>query len=172
MMLHLQPILDTLKNRQLLLVTAESLTGGLIAKHITDVPGASAVFWGGFVTYSIQAKQRVLSVPNETIERFGVVSIETAKAIWHSMLCPCRNRIGRSFRRYGRNPGGHGVYRLCRECGGTIRILRTGCLLRDAGRNPGANIYPCNANACTGVGSSISSLHPVIHRNQHPRRGM
>lgn len=86
MMLHLQSILDTLKNRQLLLVTAESLTGGLIAKHITDVPGASAVFWGGFVTYSIQAKQRVLSVPKETIERFGVVSIETAKAMAEGAL--------------------------------------------------------------------------------------
>lgn len=74
-------IFDELKRRDLFLVTAESLTGGLIAKYITDIPGASAVFWGGLVTYSIQAKQHVLNVPTEILERFGIVSVETAAAM-------------------------------------------------------------------------------------------
>lgn len=85
-MLHIQTILDTLKSRRLLLVTAKSLTGGLIAKRITDVPGSSAVFWGGFVTYSVEAKQHLLSVPKATVEHFGVVSIETAKAMAEGAL--------------------------------------------------------------------------------------
>ena len=74
-------IFDELKRRNLFLVTAESLTGGLIAKYITDVPGASAVFWGGWVTYSAEAKRRLLNVPAEILERFGVVSVETAAAM-------------------------------------------------------------------------------------------
>lgn len=83
---RIHAIFDALKSRQLLLVTAESLTGGLIAKQITDIPGASDMFWGGFVTYSVQAKQQLLSVPKETVERFGVVSIETAKAMAEGAL--------------------------------------------------------------------------------------
>ena len=78
---QLHYIFDELKRRNLFLVTAESLTGGLIAKYITDIPGASAVFWGGWVTYSVQAKQCVLNVPTEILERFGVVSVETAAAM-------------------------------------------------------------------------------------------
>lgn len=74
-------IFDELKRRNLFLVTAESLTGGLIAKYITDIPGASAVFWGGWVTYSAEAKQHVLNVSTEILERFGVVSVETAAAM-------------------------------------------------------------------------------------------
>ena len=74
-------IFDELKRRNLFLVTAESLTGGLIAKYITDVPGASAVFWGSWVTYSAEAKHQLLHVPAEVLERFGVVSVETAAAM-------------------------------------------------------------------------------------------
>ncbi len=61
------------------LACAESCTGGLIAKRITDVPGSSAVFTLGAVTYTAAAKSKVLSVPMETIEKHGVVSEETAK---------------------------------------------------------------------------------------------
>ena len=78
---HIHCIFDKLKRRQLFLVTAESLTGGLIAKYITDIPGASEVFWGGWVTYSVQAKQHLLNVPDEILERFDVVSVETAAAM-------------------------------------------------------------------------------------------
>ena len=74
-------IFDELKHRDLFLVTAESLTGGLIAKYITDIPGASAVFWGGWVTYSVQAKHHLLHVPTEILEHFGVVSVEAAAAM-------------------------------------------------------------------------------------------
>lgn len=54
--------------------TAESCTGGWVAKAITDIPGASAVFHYGIVSYSNGAKEQVLGVQNRTIEAFGSVS--------------------------------------------------------------------------------------------------
>ena len=88
-------IFDELKRRNLFLVTAESLTGGLIAKYITDVPGASAVFWGGWVTYSAEAKHQLLHVPAEFLEDFGVVSVETAAAMAKGALAAASDASGR-----------------------------------------------------------------------------
>lgn len=63
------------------LVTAESCTGGGLAEILTRIPGSSAWFERGFVTYSNEAKQELLSVPLETLEKFGAVSEETASAM-------------------------------------------------------------------------------------------
>ena len=60
---------------------AESCTGGLVAAKITDVPGASAVFKGGVVSYWEKVKSGVLGVPAGLIERCGVVSEEVASAM-------------------------------------------------------------------------------------------
>jgi len=61
------------------MATAESCTGGWIAQSITDVPGSSAWFDRGFVTYSNAAKIQMLCVKPKTLEQFGAVSFETAK---------------------------------------------------------------------------------------------
>lgn len=66
--------------------TAESCTGGLLANRITDVPGASQVFLGGFVPYSNDAKISALGVPISTIEDFGAVSEPTAIALAEGAL--------------------------------------------------------------------------------------
>lgn len=63
----------------LTLVTAESCTGGLIAHRITNVPGSSVYYLGGFVTYSNEAKQAVLGVREGTLLAHGAVSEETAR---------------------------------------------------------------------------------------------
>ncbi|WP_370188194.1 CinA family protein [Qipengyuania sp.] len=60
---------------------AESCTGGLVAAALTEVPGSSAVFDRGFVTYSNEAKMESLGVPLEIIETFGAVSIACAWAM-------------------------------------------------------------------------------------------
>ena len=59
------------------LTAAESCTGGLLSKMITDLPGSSKYFWGGAVTYSNQAKQVILGVDAETLQTHGAVSRET-----------------------------------------------------------------------------------------------
>jgi PncC family amidohydrolase len=60
---------------------AESCTAGLVSSLIAGVPGASRVLWGSFVTYTLEAKQKMLGVPNETLEHFGAVSRECACAM-------------------------------------------------------------------------------------------
>jgi nicotinamide-nucleotide amidase len=63
------------------IATAESCTGGLVAKLLTDVPGVSAVFREGWVTYTNQSKHARLGVPRELLERHGAVSAEVAAAM-------------------------------------------------------------------------------------------
>ena len=66
-----------MRERKLMLVTAESCTGGFIAKVLTDLPGSSAWFDAGVVTYSYEAKEALLGVNPRTLERTGAVSEET-----------------------------------------------------------------------------------------------
>jgi nicotinamide-nucleotide amidase len=61
--------------------TAESCTGGLLAKMLTDIPGSSAYFQRGWVTYANEAKTQLLKVPAELIEKKGAVSVEVAEAM-------------------------------------------------------------------------------------------
>lgn len=82
-----------LKRHHLKLVTAESCTGGLLAGAITDVPGSSAWFERGFVTYSNEAKQELLDVPRETLEHYGAVSEQTARAMANGALAHSRGQI-------------------------------------------------------------------------------
>ena len=63
------------------LVTAESCTGGGLAEILTRIPGSSAWFERGFITYSNESKQEMLSVSPDTLEQFGAVSEETASAM-------------------------------------------------------------------------------------------
>jgi nicotinamide-nucleotide amidase len=66
------------QQKALMVVTAESCTGGWIAKTLTDLPGSSAWFDAGVVTYSYGAKEALLGVNPRTLERTGAVSEETA----------------------------------------------------------------------------------------------
>lgn len=75
------------------LSTAESCTGGLIAKRLTEVPGSSAYFMEGAVTYANDAKIRTLNVPEEIIDTHGAVSAETAEAMARGM----RERAGTDY---------------------------------------------------------------------------
>ncbi len=74
-------VLEGLKAQGLTLGTAESCTGGLIAKRLTDIPGSSAAFKGGIVSYANEIKEGVLGVPAPVLEQYGAVSGEVAAAM-------------------------------------------------------------------------------------------
>lgn len=76
-MLPEEILVSLLKEKQLVAATAESCTGGLIAKRITDVSGSSLVFNCGIVSYSNEIKNSVLGVSEETLKKYGAVSEQT-----------------------------------------------------------------------------------------------
>lgn len=73
-----EAIVTLLKEKQMTVTTAESCTGGLLAGRIMNVPGASAVYSEGYITYSDQAKAKLLGVSEDTLKEFSAVSAETA----------------------------------------------------------------------------------------------
>lgn len=73
-----EEVVSLLNQKGLTLTAAESCTGGLIAKRLTDVSGASAVFHGSLVTYSNRLKEKWLGVQAETLQTYGAVSAQTA----------------------------------------------------------------------------------------------
>ena len=77
----IKKVFFVLKEKGIKLITAESLTGGLIASEFTKIPGASEVLWGGYVVYTAEAKISLLSVKHEIIKDFGVVSPQTVEAM-------------------------------------------------------------------------------------------
>lgn len=74
-------VLDLCRARGVLVATAESCTGGLVAGALTEIAGSSDVVDCGFVTYSNEAKQKLLGVPAQMLKRYGAVSKETAAAM-------------------------------------------------------------------------------------------
>src|SRR5215471_1042414 len=79
-------LLDLCRARKLMIATAESCTGGLVAATLTEVPGSCDVLERGFVTYSNAAKTEMLGVPADVIAHFGAVSRETAEAMANGAL--------------------------------------------------------------------------------------
>ncbi len=75
-----------LKARGLVLTLAESCTGGLVSASVTEIPGSSAWFDRGFVTYSNAAKIEMLGVLPNTLEKFGAVSEQTAREMAQGAL--------------------------------------------------------------------------------------
>ncbi len=80
--------------RRWMMVTAESCTGGWIAQAATAIAGSSEWFDRGFVTYSNEAKMDMLGVPASTLEKFGAVSGETARAMVAGALVASRADCG------------------------------------------------------------------------------
>lgn len=80
---------DLLRARGWMLATAESCTGGWAGQVLTAIPGSSAWYERGFITYANAAKVELLGVPAETLAGFGAVSEETARAMAHGALVRC-----------------------------------------------------------------------------------
>jgi len=84
---------ELLRKRGLTLCTAESCTGGMLAERLTDVPGSSAYFKGGAVTYSNELKKSVLGVTDNALRKFGAVSPEVVS----QMASGAREKFGADY---------------------------------------------------------------------------
>lgn len=86
-------VIERGKELDLHIATAESCTGGLIAGALTEIAGSSAVLDRGFVTYSNEAKNELLNVPMEKIEKKGAVSATVARAMVAGALANSRANL-------------------------------------------------------------------------------
>ena len=86
-------VLNACRKQGIMIVTAESCTGGLIAAALTDIAGSSDVVDRGFVTYSNEAKNEMIGVPMELIIQVGAVSKEVAIAMAEGALANSRAGI-------------------------------------------------------------------------------
>lgn len=81
-----EAVIEMLKEKHMKVATAESCTGGLIAKRITDVPGASEVFDCGIISYANEIKHRVLGVSEDDLNKYGAVSEPVARQMAQGAL--------------------------------------------------------------------------------------
>jgi nicotinamide-nucleotide amidase len=93
----LEELMKVLKDRNLTITAAESLTGGLFQQEITSIPGASSVFKGGIVCYSNEVKQQILQVKEETLKKYGAVSEQCAMELAENASKLVHSDIGISF---------------------------------------------------------------------------
>ena len=87
-------VLRLLKEKNVTLAAAESCTGGLVSKRMTDLPGASEVYLGGAVTYAPASKTALLGVPADMIEHDGVVSPSVAEAMAQGVRAKFESDLG------------------------------------------------------------------------------
>ena len=89
-----EDLIKFLITHKLTIATAESCTGGLISKRITDIPGSSQAFIGGVVSYSNEMKKRWLGVSQTTLVNYGAVSGETVEEMVNGIKNETRADIG------------------------------------------------------------------------------
>lgn len=91
-----EEIVKKLLEKNYTITTAESCTGGLLAGRILNVPGASAVYNEGHITYSNEAKERLLNVSHETLMQYGAVSRQTAEEMAYGAAQAAQADVGLS----------------------------------------------------------------------------
>ena len=121
-----ETVISSLLDKGLTISTAESCTGGLIAKTITDFSGVSEIFSEGYVTYSNDAKMKNLGVSAVTLEKFGAVSEQTAREMAEGVRSKAQSDIGVSVTGIAGPGGGSAdkpvglVYAALSCSGGTV----------------------------------------------------
>jgi nicotinamide-nucleotide amidase len=121
-----QDVLREACDRELMLATAESCTGGLLASLLTDIPGKSHAFERGFVTYTDEAKHELLGVPLELLKTDGAVSERAARAMAEGAIAHSHAHLALSVTGFTESgpdpsqPGGLVHFACARRDGPTI----------------------------------------------------
>ncbi|WP_103761194.1 CinA family protein [Roseovarius confluentis] len=118
-----EAVLNAAKATGLMVATAESCTGGMVAAALTDIAGSSAVVERGFVTYSNTAKQQMLGVRVDTLEAHGAVSEEVAREMAEGALDHSEADVAVSITGIA-GPGGSEHKPEGRVCFGLARVGR------------------------------------------------
>ncbi|KND54619.1 Protein Implicated in DNA repair function with RecA and MutS [Candidatus Paraburkholderia kirkii] len=116
---------NKLRDERLMLATAESCTGGMVATAITNISGSSAWFERGFVTYSNLAKTEMIGVPAALIEQHGAVSEPVAKAMAEGALRNSRAQVSVSITGVAGPAGGSEAKPVGTVCFGWSNRLHT-----------------------------------------------
>lgn len=152
-------VIARLKGEGKTLATAESCTGGLLGKLLTDVPGASSVYKGGVISYVNEVKHRLLGVDQQTLDVCTAVSRETAHEMAKGAREVVRSDVGVSTtglagpgRRRHRKTGRAG---LCRARHGGLFLLPRAAPRRETGAEIRARRrtrrFPCCWNSCNRI---------------------
>ena len=96
-MTNSKKLINLLKRKKLKISFAESCTGGLLSSIITSNAGSSKVFDLGLVTYSNQAKQKILKVPNKIIKKYGAVSVQCCLSMVNNLSKISKSHINISI---------------------------------------------------------------------------
>ena len=153
-------LVHTAQARGLWLTLAESCTGGLIAARLTDIPGASAVFDRGFVTYSNAAKTELLGVEAALILRHGAVSEQVAMAMAEGALARSRADVALSVTGIAGPGGGTPAKPVGLVWFGLARRGRVTRAARHVFVDLGRDHIRAEATA-TGLGLLLSAVQPA-----------
>ncbi len=130
-------LLETAVARGVMFACAESCTGGMVAAALTDLPGSSAMFDRGFVTYTNAAKIDMLGVTPQTLDRFGAVSQEVARQMAQGALARSAAQIAVSITGIAgpggseHKPEGRVCFAIATTDGVTAQTQEFGALGRD-----------------------------------------
>jgi nicotinamide-nucleotide amidase len=132
-------ILELAKSQDLMITTAESCTGGLIAAALTEIAGSSAVFERGFVTYANAAKHEMLGVLDQTLTKHGAVSEEVAAEMARGALAHSNAQLAVSVTGIA-GPGGSDFKPEGRVCFGLATPTNTATQTVEFGALGRANV--------------------------------
>ena len=96
-MISNKKIISFLKRKKLKISIAESCTGGMLSSEITSVSGSSKIFAMGFVTYSNQAKVKILKVPDAILKKYGAVSVQCCLAMLNNLSKISKTKVNISI---------------------------------------------------------------------------
>jgi nicotinamide-nucleotide amidase len=157
---HANDIISRAKSKGVMIATAESCTGGMVSAALTDIPGSSAVFDRGFVTYTNAAKMQMLGVTAASLDAYGAVSEQVAREMALGAIDHANAQIAVSITGIA-GPGGSEYKPEGRVCFGiaTGRVCQTETV--EFGALGRAHVRQAACDHALGLLLSIIDANPI-----------